>query len=119
MSLINSLLIRFFCKHVGTDQFGNRYFVGNKKNYLGQNKRYVLYKGIRDGSKVPALWHAWLHYSSHDLPSDKPQLDHDWQIDHVQNITGTKAAYHPSKSKNTKLSVYSKWTPGNFEKEEL
>jgi NADH:ubiquinone oxidoreductase subunit len=119
MSIIDSLSIRFFFKKVGTDQFGNKYFVGNKKNYLGQNKRYVIYKGICDGSKIPAIWHAWLHYSSQDFPSDSSGIDYDWQISHVQNLTGTKEAYNPSKSNNIKLASYSKWTPENFKKEKL
>ena len=115
MSLVNSLWIKFFCKQVGEDQFGNAYFIGKGKNYLGQNKRYVLYKGIDDGSKVPAGWHAWLHYLSTDLPSEA-QIAYDWQIDHVQNLTGTKMAHDPSKSKHIKLESYSKWNPKKLEK---
>lgn len=111
MSFINGLWVKFFCKQVGVDQFGNKYFVGNSKNYLGHNKRYVLYNGINDGSKVPARWHAWLHYLSNELPSEKSQKDYEWQIEHIQNLTGTKAAYDPSKSKHIKLESYSSWRP--------
>lgn len=111
MSFINGLWVKFFCKQVGVDQFGNKYFVGNSKNYLGHNKRYVLYNGINDGSKVPARWHAWLHYLSEKLPSEESQKDYEWQIEHIQNLTGTKAAYDPSKSKHIKLESYSSWRP--------
>ena len=111
MSFVNSLWVKFFCKQVGVDQFGNKYFVGNSKNYLGKKKRYVLYNGIDDGSKVPAMWHAWLHYLRDELPSENPQENYEWEVDHVQNLTGTKAAYDPSKSKHIKLDSYSSWRP--------
>lgn len=111
MSFVNSLWVKFFCKQVGSDQFGNKYFIGNSKNYLGHKKRYVLYNGIEDGSKVPAGWHAWLHYLSDELPSENPQKNYEWQIEHVQNLTGTKMAYNPSKSKHIKLESYSSWRP--------
>lgn len=113
MSFVNSLWVKFFCKQVGVDQFGNKYFVGNSKNYLGRNKRYVLYNGIDDGSKVPSGWHAWLHYLSDELPSEKKQEVYEWQINHIQNLTGTKMAYDPSKSKYIKLESYSSWKPNS------
>ncbi len=111
MSLVNSLWVKLFCKQVGVDQFGNKYFIGKRKNYLGQSKRYVLYNGIDDGSKVPAQWHAWLHYLSQELPSDEKQEEYDWQIDHVQNLTGTRMAHNPSESEHIKLETYSRWIP--------
>lgn len=111
MSFVNSLWVKFFCKQVGSDQFGNKYLIGNSKNYLGRKKRYVLYNGIEDGSKVPASWHAWLHYLSDELPSENSQKNYEWQIEHIQNLTGTKMAYNPSKSKHIKLKSYSSWRP--------
>ena len=112
MSLVNSLWVKFFCKQVGVDQFGNTYYLGSRKNYLGKAKRYVLYNGIDDGSKIPAIWHSWLHYLSNDLPNKNLQEKYDWQIDHIQNLTGSKMAYDPSLNNTAKkLESYSKWMP--------
>ena len=113
MSFVNALWVKLFCKKVGADQFGNRYFIGNNKNYLGHKKRYVLYKGINDGSKVPSEWHAWLHYSRNDFPLEGERGGYKWQINHIQNLTGTKMAYNPSKLKHMKLESYSRWKPEN------
>ena len=43
--------------------------------------------------------------------SEEYQKDYEWQIEHIQNLTGTKAAYDPSKSKHIKLESYSSWRP--------
>ena len=110
MSTVNSLWIRCFYKLVGLDQFGNKYYLGKQKNYLNKNKRYVIYNGIEDGSKVPAEWHAWLHYLTDKLPEHDDHR-YNWQINHVQNLTGSKSAYNPSENLMKEHEVYSKWTP--------
>ena len=107
--MINKLFARFCSKKVGEDEFGNEYRIGFFKNYLGQHKRFVIYKGLDLSSKVPPMWHAWLHYLSDDLPNfDKKNLK--WQKEFQPNLTGTKYAYDPSKNSD-KLPVYSKWVP--------
>ena len=77
-------------RQVGSDHFGNRYFV--EKN--GGPKRWVLYNGIPEASKVPPEWNAWLHYTIDELPEERPTL-RNWEQDHVPNLTGTPAAYRP------------------------
>ncbi len=77
-------------KHVGTDQFGNRYFVA--KN--GDDRRWVLYNGITEASKVPPDWNAWLHHTAEALPSGNPKT-YAWEKDHLPNLTGTVHAYRP------------------------
>ena len=116
MSFINSLWVKLFSKQVGADQFGNKYFVGTNKNSLGKNKRYVIYNGIADGSKVPPMWHAWLHYLSSNIPLNADTAPYIWQQEHVQNLTGTKYAYNPN-SNCAKLSVYSRWSPDKIEED--
>ena len=78
---------------VGTDQQGNRYYVERKAVPGRKVRRWVLYKGVADGSRVPAEWHAWLHYTV-DQPleaaTDKP-----WVKEHTPNFTGTNQAYLP------------------------
>ena len=111
MLQINKLWVKLFCRKVGTDQFGNGYYIGSDKNYLKRSKRYVVYKGIDDGSKVPPMWHSWLHYLSDEIPDKNKTKEYEWQTEHVPNLTGTKHAYNPAKSKYTQVKTYSSWNP--------
>lgn len=111
MLQINKFLIKFFCQKVGVDQFGNCYYLGKSKNYLGNNKRYVLYNGINESSKVPPMWHSWLHYLGNEVPNNEVCENHKWQKEHLPNLSGTKNAYDPSKSKHISREVYSSWKP--------
>lgn len=73
---------------VGHDQFGNKYYTDRKNK-----RRWVLYKGIDEASKVPAEWHGWLHYT-HERPLVSNELS--WQKHHLPNLTGTKYRYLPA-----------------------
>lgn len=79
-------------RQVGTDQFGNRYFESRTVKQGDLPKRWVLYKGALEASKVPPEWHAWLHYTT-EAPITRPAQG--WQKDHVPNLTGTAHAYLP------------------------
>ena len=77
-------------KKVGEDQFGNIYYLSRKD----ENRRWVVYKGLEEGSKVPPLWNAWLHHTIDEIPaSGDPQYD--WEKPHQPNLTGTPHAYRP------------------------
>ncbi len=90
---------------VGTDRFGNRYYRdkrGVKAKVgagLSQERRWVLYDGEAEASKVPPMWHAWLHYSVLQAPAAGADADparlYDWQKEHLPNLTGTAEAYRP------------------------
>ena len=111
MDIINKFFIHFFCNQVGSDEFGNQYFE-TKKTKHSKKRRYVIYNGIAEPSKVPAGWHGWLHYTNKDLPDNS--CGHLWQKIHLPNLTGTKFAYSPLKNSNTqkKLSSnYQSWQP--------
>ena len=110
MSIINKIIFKLFYEKVGTDQYGNDYFIGKSKNYLGNVKRFISYKGIDESSKVPPIWHAWLHHLSDDVPSDC-DINHEWQKGHQPNLSGTKHAYNPALSKHIKIKTYSSWNP--------
>ena len=43
---------------VGEDDQGNRYFEERKATLEGRKRRYVLYKGYAEPSRVPADWHG-------------------------------------------------------------
>ncbi|KZC98339.1 NADH:ubiquinone oxidoreductase subunit NDUFA12 [Oceanibaculum pacificum] len=94
---------RFFTwlngEKVGEDQFGNLYYVAKKRasdKAAGQReKRWVVYKGEPEASKVPPAWHAWLHHTIKDLPGEADLRAQPWQKEHQPNLTGTELAYRP------------------------
>ena len=63
-------------RQVGADQFGNRYYEHKSKKLAnGKLKRWVLYNGLAEASKVPPGWHAWLHYNLEELPASADVLE--------------------------------------------
>jgi NADH:ubiquinone oxidoreductase subunit len=95
---------RIYCwlrgEQVGSDQFGNRYYreKGGGKVHadsLRKERRWVIYAGEVEASRVPAEWHAWLHHTTQDLPPEGGPAKRPWQKEHLPNLTGTAAAYRP------------------------
>jgi NADH:ubiquinone oxidoreductase subunit len=121
MSFFNKLFIKFFYTKVGVDEFGNDYYTSNKIDNYGKQKRFVIYNGRDEPSKVPPMWHGWLHYMSNDIP-DKDDTNLCWQKKHIPNLTGTKWSYSPVDSNNVfadkmrlKVSAdYSRWQPNKY-----
>ncbi len=68
--ILTSIDCLLFGKLVGTDVFGNKYFMLSKKNYWGVNKRICLYKGIPEASKISAEWLHWMHHKTNELPAE-------------------------------------------------
>lgn len=79
-------------KLVGTDADGNRYYTQRSAPKGGRAKRWVIYSGKVEASKVPPEWHAWLHYTA-----DAPLVagTEAWRKPHESNKTGTAQAYLP------------------------
>ena len=78
----------------GTDSQGNRYFRDRARRAGARERRWVLYNGEEEASRVPAEWHAWLHHTTDAVPSaDAPRRP--WQKPHLPNLTGTPDAYRP------------------------
>jgi NADH:ubiquinone oxidoreductase subunit len=74
---------------VGTDEYGNRYY----RSKDGK-RRWLLYNGTVEASRVPADWHGWLHHTFKDPPSGPAKVK-PWEKDHLPNLSGTKGAYYP------------------------
>jgi len=94
-------------KKVGEDEYGNRYFQERKISLEGRPRRYVIYKGYADASRVPPDWHGWLHHTVNELPAPAKKDEmtgvrvmerQPWEKDHQPNLTGTLHAYHPKGS---------------------
>lgn len=104
--------------HVGTDAQGNRYFRSKtKKTTDGRERRWVIYDGANDASRVPAEWHGWLHGSYDELPESHLAPPKIWEVDYTPNATGTAAAYRPQGAlerggrRARATGDYEAWTP--------
>jgi NADH:ubiquinone oxidoreductase subunit len=107
---------------VGRDDYGNRYYrmKGGKTFQKGggrfsRERRWVIYQGEPEGSKVPPEWHAWLHHTVDAPPA--PRTRYAWEKPHEANMTGTPHAYHPPGSilrgahRHHATGDYEPWTP--------
>jgi len=80
---------------VGEDSLGNTYWEGGTTPQ-GTTRRWVIYQGANDTSRVPPDWFSWLHHQIADVPDQSLPAPRQWQKPAVPNMTGTALAYHPS-----------------------
>lgn len=104
---------------IGTDGQGNRYFEEKSPSSAeGRRRRWVVYHGVAEASRVPSEWHGWLHHTQNEPPTVAPPVRRAWEKDHLPNMTGTPLAYHPTGSLETGAATpvakeYEAWTPEN------
>jgi len=97
---------------VGTDRYGNRYY----QNKTGA-RRWVVYNGTVEASRVPPDWHGWLHHTFKDPPTVAPLKTKSWEKEHQPNLSGTAGAYRPEGSlaargeRPAATGDYEAWTP--------
>jgi len=97
---------------VGEDKFGNRYY----QNKAG-TRRWVIYNGTVEASRVPPDWHGWLHHTFREPPTVNPPVMRGWEKDHLPNMTGTDGALRPPGSLASKAERpratgdYEAWKP--------
>ena len=77
---------------VGEDDQGNAYYQSKA------GKRWVIFNGECEASRVSPDWHGWLHRTWDEPPSDKPLEHKSWEKPHQENLTGTALAYAPAGS---------------------
>lgn len=96
---------------VGEDGEGNRFY----RSRDGR-RRWVIYKGESEASRVSPDWHGWLHHTWDEPPTEKPLPRKAWEKPHRPNVTGTDAAYRPPGSLRAARPLprtdYTAWTPG-------
>ena len=102
-------------QYIGQDEFGNKYYMSKAK--ASKKRRWVIYNGYADSSKVPAKWHSWLHGVVDEIPSEQERSDKKWMKSHLPNLTGSDSAYRPSGSLSKKIVIdeqkgnYESWSP--------
>lgn len=108
-----SLWSRRHGEEVGRDDLGNVYYRHKKDG----SRRWVIYSGANDGSRVPPAWQAWLRGTIADLPSESLPPVRSFQAKPEPNLTGTMAAFRPDGSLSGKgvrpaaTGDYQPWTP--------
>ena len=107
-------------RFVGQDAYGNKYYEAKSELTAEyKKKRWVIYNGLAEPSKVPPVWHGWLHYSTDALPSETAQTRYGWAKDPQPNLTGTTLAYVPPGHVNrgakraSTVADYTPWNPEN------
>lgn len=80
-------------RKVGEDEQGNVYY----QNRDG-TRRWVIYNGESEASRVPPDWHGWLHHTVSEPPTTAPLAHKPWEAPHQPNLTGSPSAYVPSGS---------------------
>ena len=83
-------------EQMGKDTQGNSYYRSKRTTNTAREKRWVVYNGLAEASRVPPAWHSWLHHTTNDIPADDVGRRWEWQKGHQPNMTGTADAYRPS-----------------------
>ncbi len=78
---------------VGEDGQGNIFY-----RNADDSKRWVIYNGLVEASRVDPEWHGWLHHTWDEPPSERPVPHKSWEKPHLPNLTGTARAYAPAGS---------------------
>ncbi|HEY0446229.1 MAG TPA: NADH:ubiquinone oxidoreductase subunit NDUFA12 [Allosphingosinicella sp.] len=111
-SLGTALFTRRHGQQVGTDVYGNVYYRSKKGN-----RRWVIYKGSNDASRIPPDWYAWMHNQIDDHPDQALPPVRKFQKPPSPNLTGTPDAYRPSGAlerggqRQAASGDYQAWTP--------
>lgn len=97
-------------KRVGEDSQGNTYY----ENRDG-SRRWVMFNGDVEASRIDAEWHGWLHHTFKDVPSEATLPRKTWEKPHVPNLTGTPQAYAPEgslrRAEPKEQRDYEAWVP--------
>ena len=110
-----------FGELVGTDDQGNHYYRtkgGVIDPTLGFERRWVIYNGYAEASRIPPEWHGWMHHIVDVPPTEETYQPRAWEKPHRPNLTGTPAAYRPPGStlaaghRPTATGDYKAWVPG-------
>lgn len=95
---------------VGEDEQGNTFY-----QTRDGKRRWVIFNGEAEASRISPDWHGWLHHTYEEAPTDRPLPHKAWEKPHQENLTGTALAYAPLGSIRREApasrSDYEAWSP--------
>lgn len=95
---------------VGEDNQGNVFY-----QTKDGKRRWIIYNGEAEASRIDPDWHGWLHHTWNEPPTTRPLNHKSWEKPHQENLTGTPAAYAPAGSLRRVEPVarrdYEAWQP--------
>ena len=95
---------------VGEDDQGNTFY-----ETRDGKRRWVIYAGEAEASRISPEWHGWLHRTWEEPPTKAPIPRKAWEKPHKENMTGTALAYAPAgsirRSEPAPRSDYEAWSP--------
>jgi NADH:ubiquinone oxidoreductase subunit len=99
-------------RKVGKDLWGNTYY-----QTKDGRRRWVIYEGSNDASRIPPEWYAWIHRMIDGPPDEALPPAPDYLKPPVPNMTGTPYAYRPPGAlerggrRAAASGDYEAWTP--------
>ncbi|TFL16613.1 NADH:ubiquinone oxidoreductase subunit NDUFA12 [Jannaschia formosa] len=87
-SIGTSLYTRRYGTKVGEDAEGNAYYRNAE-----DTRRWVIYSGQNDASRVGPDWYGWLHHTFLQPPTEVPIPHKTWEKPHQPNLTGSEGAF--------------------------
>ncbi|MDF2140119.1 NADH:ubiquinone oxidoreductase subunit NDUFA12 [Paenirhodobacter sp. CAU 1674] len=78
---------------VGEDEQGNAYY-----QTRDGKRRWVIYNGEVQASRISPDWHGWIHFTWDEPPTKTPLKHKAWELPHQENQTGLVTAYAPAGS---------------------
>ena len=99
-------------RQVGTDHLGNIYYQSKK-----DGRRWVIYNGANDASRIPPEWYSWIHHQIDGHPDEALPPVRKFEKPATPNLTGTNLAYMPPGAlergghRAAASGDYQAWTP--------
>ncbi|GGG87236.1 NADH:ubiquinone oxidoreductase subunit NDUFA12 [Salipiger pallidus] len=95
---------------VGEDEQGNTFY-----QTKDGARRWVMYNGEVEATRISPDWHGWLHHTFKEAPTERPMVHKTWEKPHIENLTGTALAYAPQGSirqpQPAARADYEAWSP--------
>jgi NADH:ubiquinone oxidoreductase subunit len=104
-------------EHVGTDQYGNRYYRRKRGRSWRDEKRWVVFARDAEPTEIPPGWVGWLHRRLEHAPSEQELPPPKFERERATVATGTGLAYRPPGSvlrggrRSPATGDYEAWRP--------
>lgn len=111
-TLTTGIHVRRHGAKVGSDALGNIYYAAKKGG-----RRWVIYNGPNDASRIPPEWYAWMHHQIDGPPDESMPPPPKFLKEPTPNLTGTPLAYRPpgalerGAQRAAASGDYEAWTP--------